>query len=102
MTSRKDRLMTMDKTLVEELETEESMFVQTAQAVRSQNGSLTLRGISPATLYFCDRPQRIVGHMATSDFVDLWGEGDNSFESDPPNAVLAYLKPGENMPDDAV
>ena len=31
--------------------------------------------------------------MTTADFVDLWGEGDNSFETDPPNAVLAFLEP---------
>src|SRR5262249_55450041 len=54
------------------------------------------------TLYFSDRPQRIVGHMTTSDFVDLWGEGDNSFEADPPNAVLSFLEPGDEVPEDAV
>jgi len=40
--------------------------------------------------------------MATADFVDLWGEGDNSFEEDPPNAVLAFLESGEEVPEDAV
>ena len=40
--------------------------------------------------------------MATGDFVDLWGEGDNSFEKDPPNAVLAFLEPGDDVPEDAV
>jgi hypothetical protein len=61
-----------------------------------------LRGITPSTLYFSDRPQRVVGHMTTVDFVDLWGIGDNSFESDPPNAVLAFLEPGADVPDDVV
>ena len=40
--------------------------------------------------------------MTTADFVDLWAEGDNSFEEDPPNAVLAFLEPGDQAPDDAV
>jgi hypothetical protein len=28
--------------------------------------------------------------------------GDNSFETDPPNAVLAFLEAGEDQPQDAV
>ena len=71
----------MDETLIEQLETEESMFVQTAQGIESAGGTLTLRGVTPSTLYFSDRPQRVVGHMTTADFVELWGAGDNSFES---------------------
>ena len=93
--------MTDDKQ-VQELETEQSMFVQTAQGITSDAGTLTLQGVTPLTIYFSDRPQRVVGHMATSDFVDLWGAGDNSFETDPPNAVLSFLEPGGVVPDEAV
>ena len=92
----------MNEELIEELAAEESMFVQTAEGVTSDEGTLTLDGITPSTLYFSDRPQRVFGHMATTDFVELWGEGDNSFEADPPNAVLAYLNPGDDVPEDAV
>lgn len=86
----------------EQLETEESMFVQTAQGIDSDGQALTLRGITPSTLYFSDRPQRVAGHMSTADFVDLCAIGDNSFETDPPNAVLAFLEPDADAPDDAV
>ncbi len=92
----------MTETLAEQLQTEESMFVQTAQGIESDGAKLTLQGITPSTLYFSDRPQRIVGHMATTDFVDLWATGDNSFETDPPNAVLSFLEPGADTPVDAV
>ncbi len=92
----------MTETLAEQLQTEESMFVQTAQGVESDGAKLTLQGITPSTLYFSDRPQRVVGHMATTDFVDLWATGDNSFEADPPNAVLSFLEPGADAPVDAV
>jgi len=92
----------MTDTATEQLETEEAMFVQTAQGIESADGTLTLRGITPSTLYFSDRPERVVGQMATSDFVDLWGAGENSFESDPPNAVLSFLEPGGDVPEDAV
>jgi hypothetical protein len=64
----------MDEKMIEQLEAEESMFVSLS-----------------------DRPQRVVGHMTTGDFVDLWGgEGDNSFKTDPPNAVLAFVESGAN------
>jgi hypothetical protein len=81
----------VDKQMIEELEAEQSMFVQTAHGMSSDGTTLTLNQVTPSTLYFSDRPKRIVGHMTTSDFVDLWDEGDNSFEEDPPNAVLAFL-----------
>jgi hypothetical protein len=88
--------------MIEQLEAEQSMFVQTAQGITSDGRTLTSTGITPSTLYFSDRPQRVVGHMATADFVDLWGEGANSFKEDPPNAVLAFVQPGDEVPEDAV
>jgi hypothetical protein len=57
--------------MVEQLAAEESMFVQTAAGIASDGTTLTLEGVTPATLYFSDRPQRIVGHMTTADFVEL-------------------------------
>ena len=92
----------MDQQQIDQLETEESMFVQTARGITSDGATLTLRDVTPSTLYFSDRPQRVVGHMTTTDFVELWGEGDNSFEADPPNAVLSFVEPGNDAPTDAV
>jgi hypothetical protein len=91
-----------DTPMIKQLETEQSMFVQSAQGVTSDGKTLTLDGVTPSTLYFCDRLQRVVGHMATDDVVDLWDEGGNSFDEDPPNAVLAFLKPGDDVSEDAV
>lgn len=92
----------MSDTTAEELETEQAMFVHTARGTAFADGVLTLSGVTPATLYFADRPERDAGHLATSDFVDLWGAGENSFEEDPPNAVLSFLSPGGDVPDDVV
>ena len=92
----------MDQKQIDQLETEESMFVQTARGITSDGATLTLRDVTPSTLFFSDRPQRVVGHMTTADFVELWGEGDNSFEADPPNAVLSFVEPGADAPTDAV
>ena len=92
----------MDQAEIDQLQTEESMFVQTARGITSDGKALTLQDVTPSTLYFSDRPQRVVGHMATADFVDLWGVGDNSFEADPPNAVLSFVGTGADAPTDAV
>ena len=67
----------------------------------SFNGDvLTLEGV-PAVVYFSDRPERIAGHMAVSDFIALWGGEENGFIADPPNASLSILGAGE-MGDDVV
>jgi hypothetical protein len=68
----------------------EEMFVQLARGVRGTSKALTLEGIAPSTLYFSDRPERVVGHMTNEQFIDQWGKGPNSFEADPPNAVLSF------------
>ena len=92
----------MDDQQIEKLAAQESMFVQTARRITSDGATVTLHDVTPATLYFSDRPERAVGHMTTADFVDLWGEGDNSFATDPPNAVLAFVEGGADAPADAV
>ncbi len=92
----------LSEELVDELAEIEAMFVQTAHATTYEDGRLTLRGVAASTLYFSDRPRRVVGHIGTAQFVALWDEGENSFAEDPPNAVLAFLEPGDEMPDEAM
>ena len=67
------------------------LFVQTAENVTYKDGLLTLKQISPTTLFFTDRPDRLAGHMTTIDFLSEWDEGDNSFAEDPPNAVISIF-----------
>ncbi len=93
----------MGEVTEDQLEDIEALFVQTATAFRSEQGTVTLYGVSPSTLYFADRPKREVGHMPSRRFVDLWSEGgDASFEADPPNAVLSFLEVEGEPPQDAV
>jgi hypothetical protein len=80
----------------------EEMFVQIARTVTSDQTTLTMHDVSPSTLYFSDRPERVVGHLTTEQFVEQWTEGPNSFFEDPPNAVLSYVGTGEDTPSDAV
>jgi len=80
----------------------EEMFVQIARSATSDQATLTLHDVAPSTLYFSDRPERVVGHMTTAQFIGQWTEGPNSFDEDPPNAVLSYVAAGTDLPRDAV
>jgi hypothetical protein len=73
----------------------EALYAQSAAGMAYDNGRLTLNGIAPTTLYFSDRPERITGHIPTQEFFDSWGEGDDSFAGDPPNAVLSIFSEEE-------
>ncbi|MHA7777215.1 hypothetical protein [Roseibium sp. M-1] len=73
----------------------ELLFVQNSGGAKLSGGKLTLTGASASTLYFSDRPERIVGRVTTKEFVDHWATGDDSFKQDPPNAVLTADNGGE-------
>jgi hypothetical protein len=79
-----------------DLEAIEEMFVQLAGGLTSFGTPddvdvvLRLEGVAPSTLYFSDRPVRVVGHMTNEQFIDQWSSGPDSFELDPPNAVLSF------------
>jgi len=69
----------------------EFLIVQNADSVMMNDGKLRLKNIAITTLYFSDRPDRIVGRIPTQKYVDHWSVGDNNFKSDPPNAVISVL-----------
>ena len=74
------------------------LFVQTAKGMtfKKAENTLALEGVSPVTLFFADRPERIAGNMKTSKFVPFWSQGKDSFLSDPPNADVSILE-GEQL-----
>ena len=76
----------------------EFMFVQIAEDLKVNPAEKTLRlvDVNRQTLYFADRPQRIAGNLAMSDYMNEWkaSEGPNNFTSDPPNATLSVYEPG--------
>jgi hypothetical protein len=79
----------------------EAMFVQLASGLTTSDRTMTLHGLGPATLFFADRPERVVGHISSAKFVNQWGEGDNSFAEDPPNAVVSFMETGDTVPEEA-
>jgi hypothetical protein len=70
------------------------LFVQTAKGMSfdKSTSKLTLEGVSPITLFFSDRPERIAGNMRTTAFVPFWSTGKDSLLSDPPNADISILE----------
>jgi hypothetical protein len=70
------------------------LFVQTAKGMTldKSTGKLTLDGVSPVTVMFSDRPERIAANMKTAAFVPFWSKGKDSFLSDPPNADISIVE----------
>jgi hypothetical protein len=69
--------------------------VQNARNVTLDKNKMVMKGVSPTTLFFSDRPERITGHLSTQDFIPFWSEGPDSFAADPPNATLSILSGGK-------
>jgi hypothetical protein len=79
--------------LAQQAQLPQFLFVQNAKGVVFEKGTITLKGVSPATLFFSDRPMRMAGHFTTEEFVrKVWGEGKDSFASSPPNATLSIFQ----------
>ena len=72
------------------------MFVQTAQKIDYKDGVMTLYGVPSQTVFFTDRPNRVIGSLPTDKFVAKWttDTGPNGFAKDPPNAAVTVFEPG--------
>ncbi|MES0863690.1 hypothetical protein ABLN87_15175 [Ruegeria sp. SCPT10] len=67
---------------------ESFLFVQHADAATFVGTTLTLEGADKSIIVFTDRPHRAASTIPVSELVKRWGEGDDSFAADPPNAAL--------------
>ena len=97
---RQERNKIMSENTEPNLDSIEALFVQSADGLTASNGSVTFHGLAHATLFFADRPQRVVGHLTSRKFVDQWGDGEDSFAVDPPNAVVSFLEDGDSIPEE--
>jgi hypothetical protein len=70
------------------------LFVQSAKGLKFDKAAskLTLTGVSPVTIFFTDRPERIAGNMKTTRFIPFWSEGKDSFKANPPNADISLVE----------
>ena len=90
----------MSEQTIPQVDQIEALFVQSAHGLTTSKGSVTFHGLAHSTIFFSDRPQRVVGHLSSRKFVDQWGEGEDSFAQDPPNAVLSFLEDGDTVPEE--
>ena len=42
---------------------------------------MTLEDVSPVTVMFSDRPERIAANMKTAAFIPFWSKGKDNFKS---------------------
>src|SRR5262245_29977665 len=65
------------------------LFVQSAKKIDYKDGVMTLYDVPKQTMFFTDRPNRVVGNLPTDRFVARWttDKGPNGFASNPPNAA---------------
>jgi hypothetical protein len=66
------------------------MFVQSAPNASLKDGKLTL--MSPSTVSF-SRSAMTAGRVPCHSFIRAWSNGDDSFKTNPPNAVLTAFAP---------
>ncbi len=75
------------------------MFVQSADDLKVDPAKSTFRlvKVNQQTMYFSDRPQRIVGHIKMADYLQEWTTkaGKDNFGADSPNATLSVFEPGK-------
>jgi hypothetical protein len=76
----------------------ELLLVQNSRgvAIDKDKRTLTLKGVSPTTLFFSDRPVRMAGHYNKEDYLKMWTDGKDSFDADPPNATLSVFEEGQD------
>jgi hypothetical protein len=77
------------RAFADDAEAVDYLLVQTSKglAFDRTTSTLSLIDVSPVTLFFSDRPERIAGNMKTSAFIPFWSHGKDSFAKSPPNAV---------------
>ncbi|MEP3275639.1 MAG: hypothetical protein ABJN26_00270 [Stappiaceae bacterium] len=64
------------------------LYVMSMDGAELQKDVLTLTGLNSKVIWFTDRPKRQSGVADSEEFIANWPMGDDSFEVDPPNAVL--------------
>ncbi len=71
------------------------LFVQSAKQIDYKNGVITLHDVPAQTIFFTDRPNRVVGNVSTDKFVAKWttDKEPGGFAVNPPNAALTVFQP---------
>jgi hypothetical protein len=79
-----------------------SLIVLNARGAALQGTTLTLLGAASNAIIFADRPVRAAGHALTTDLLEEWSSGNESFGKDPPNATVSVVNRDASLTRDAV
>lgn len=79
-----------------------SLIVLNARGATLQGSTLTLLGAASNAIIFADRPIRAAGHALTTDLLQEWSSGNESFGKDPPNATVSVFNKDASLTKDAV
>lgn len=75
----------------------EWLFVHTAKTAEVSSATTLTVPVARDIFAFTDRPNRQHGYMTAQSFATLWDAGEeDSFQADPPNAVLTWRE-GDKM-----
>lgn len=77
--------------------TKSYLFIETADRATLSDGTLTFYGVSSSVPIFTDRPYHQAGQITRAEFTEVWGEGKDSFKSDPPNAAITGFSDGKQV-----
>lgn len=80
--------MALAETAEDKTAPESVLFVQHADKATLADETLTLEGTDRNIIVFTDRPNRSAALIPIAELAKYWGEGADSFASDPPNAAL--------------
>lgn len=73
----------------------EWLFVQSADGVELVDDTTLVFPMEREIFAFTDRPYRQHHYLNAHEFAALWNASKDSFENDPPNAVLTWVADGE-------
>ncbi|MEX0387245.1 hypothetical protein [Spiribacter onubensis] len=72
----------------------EWLFVQTSQGIQTTDENALVVPFDREVFAFTDRPDRKHQYLNAHEFVSVWTESGDSFEADPPNAILTWTEDG--------
>lgn len=76
------------------------VLIQVASAFVADHHHLTLRDLSPTTIWLLDGPTRRIGHLSTGTFLDLWWDPCSGLGTSSLPALLGRAAPeAEHVPD---
>lgn len=80
----------------------DTLIVMNSAGATLKDDQLVLTGVSGNSIIFSNRPVRLAGHEPTTQIIDEWAVGNESFAKDPPNATVSVFSKKDSSVKDAV